>query len=97
MLKNSVTLNGLSDDQKFFAKSYIIPTLIKSTETSGKTFTDKEIAELYEINLTTVRRWKKDVKNRSQPNTKLCSTLPHNWIIRKDGKWEKTEWKEVFG
>jgi hypothetical protein len=54
MLRNSVTLNGLNDDQKFFAKSYIIPTLIESTETSGKTFTNKEIAEIYDVSLTTI-------------------------------------------
>ena len=77
---------------KFFNRSHIIPALIDA----GETFTDKEIAEIYDVSLTTIRRWKKDIKTRSQPNTKLCSTLPHNWIIRKDGKWERTEWKGVF-
>lgn len=46
---------------KFFNRSHITPALIKV----GETFTDKEIAEIYNVSLTTVRRWKKDVKNRS--------------------------------
>ena len=77
---------------KFFKRSHITPALIQA----GETFTDKEIAEIYDVSLTTIRRWKKDVKARRQPNTKLCSTLPHSWIIEKDGKWERTEWKGVF-
>ena len=77
---------------KFFKRSHIIPELIDA----GKTFTDKEIAEIYDVSLTTIRRWKKAVKARRQPNTKLCSTLPHSWIIKKNGKWERTEWKGVF-
>jgi DNA-binding transcriptional regulator YiaG len=77
---------------KSFKLSHITPALIDA----GKTFTDKEIAEIYGVSLTTIRRWKKDVKARRQPNTKLCSTLPHSWIIKKDGKWERTEWKGVF-
>ena len=78
---------------KFFNRSHITPALIKT----GEIFTDKEIAEIYGVSLTTICRWKKDVKARRQPNTKLCSTLPHSWIIKKDGKWERTEWKGVFG
>jgi Trp operon repressor len=77
---------------KFFKRSHIIPKLIDA----GETFTDKEIAEIYGVSLTTIRRWKKAVKARRQPNTKLCSTLPHSWIIKKNGKWERTEWKGVF-
>ena len=77
---------------KFFNRSHIIPALIDA----GETFTDKKIAEIYDVSLTTIRRWKKDIKTRSQPNTKLCSTLHHSWIIEKDGKWERTEWKGVF-
>ena len=77
---------------KFFKRSHITPALIKA----GQTFTDKEIAEIYDVSLTTIRRWKKDIKTCSQPNTKLCSTLHHSWIIEKDGKWERTEWKGVF-
>ena len=77
---------------KFFKRSHITPALIQS----GETFTDKEIAEIYDVSLTTVHRWKKAVKSRSQPNTKLCSTLSHSWIIEKDGKWERTEWKGIF-
>jgi DNA invertase Pin-like site-specific DNA recombinase len=64
---------------KFFKRSHIIPELIDA----GKTFTDKEIAEIYDVSLTTIRRWKKAVKARRQPNTKLCSTLPHSFIIKK--------------
>jgi transposase len=67
---------------KFFNRSHITPALIDA----GETFTDKEIAEIYDVSLTTIRRWKKSVKARRQPNTKLCSTLPHSWIIKKDGK-----------
>ena len=77
---------------KFFNRSHIIPALIDA----GETFTDKEIAEIYDVSLTTTRRWKKDIKACRQTNTKLCSTLHHSWIIKKDGKWERTEWKGVF-
>lgn len=77
---------------KFFNRSHITPTLIKV----GETFTDKEIAEIYGVSLTTICRWKKDIKACRQPNTKLCSTLSYAWIIKKDGKWERTEWKGVF-
>lgn len=77
---------------KFFKRSHITPALIQA----GETFNDKEIAEIYDVSLTTIRRWKKDIKSRRQPNTKLCSTLPHSWTIKKDGKWERTEWKGVF-
>ena len=90
MLK--VEYKGLNDNKKFFNRAHITPALIDA----GETFTDKEIAEIYDVSLTTVHRWKKAVKNRSQLNTKLCSTLPHSWIIEKDGKWERTEWKGVF-
>ena len=94
MLRNSVTLNGLNDDQKFFAKSYIIPTLIESTETSGKTFTDKKIAKLYEINLTTARKWRKYIINEWEPNTNLCCSysLPKIWKIKDNKMWERTEY-----
>lgn len=77
---------------KSFKRSHITPALIQA----GETFNDKEIAKIYDVSLTTIRRWKKDVKARCQPNTKLCSTLLHSWIIRKNGKWERTEWKGVF-
>ena len=77
---------------KFFNRSHITPALIKA----GETFADKEIAEIYDVSLSTICRWKKDVKSRRQPNTKLCSTLSHSWIIKKDGKWERTEWKGAF-
>lgn len=92
MLKISVTLNGLSDDQKFFAKSYIIPTLIEPTETSGKTFTDREITELYEINLTTARKWRKYIRNEWEPNTNLCCSysLARIWKIKDNKMWERT-------
>nr|QNL31609.1 MAG: hypothetical protein [Bacteriophage sp.] len=94
MLKNSVTLNSLSGDQKFFAKSYIIPTLIESTETSGKTFTDGEIAELYEINLTTARKWRKYIRKEWEPSTNLCCSysLPKIWKINDNKMWERTEY-----
>lgn len=88
MLRKLVTLNGLNDDQKFFAKSYIIPTLIES----GETFTDKEIAELYEINLNSVRKWRKHIKNKWEPNTNLCCSyfLPKIWKIKDNKMWERT-------
>ena len=95
MLRNSVTLNGLNDDQKFFAKSYIIPTLIES----GETFTNGEIAELYGINLATVCEWRKYIENEWEPNTNLCCSysLPKIWRIKdsklKDSKlWERTKY-----
>ena len=88
MLKNSVTLNGLNDDQRFFTKSYIIPNLIES----GETFTDGEIANLYEINLTTARKWRKYIRNEWEPNTNLCCSysLPKIWKIRDNKMWERT-------
>ncbi len=90
MLRNPVILNGLSDVQKFFAKSYIIPTLIES----GETFADKEIAELYEINLTTVCKWRKDIKNEWEPNTGLCCSysLSKIWKIKNNKMWERTRY-----
>ena len=90
MLRNSVTLNGLNDDQKFFAKSYIIPTLIES----GETFTDGEIAELYGINLATVCEWRKYIENEWKSNTNLCLSysLPKIWKIKDSKLWERTEY-----
>ena len=90
MLK--VEYRGLNDNKKFLNRSHIIPALIDT----GESFTDNQIAEIYDVSLTTVRRWKKDIKARRQSNTKLCSTLLHSWIIKKDSRWERTEWKTVF-
>ena len=94
MLINPAILNGLSDDQKIFAKSFIIPTLIEPSETSGNTFTDKEIAELYEINLPTARKWRKYIKNEWEPNTNICCSycLPKIWKITDNKMWQRTEY-----
>jgi len=75
---------GDSNDIKWY-REYTIPRIVLV----GRIFTDQEFAVLYEVSLSTVKRWKKRIKNGINFKTKLCSNLTDHWIIRTDGKWEK--------
>lgn len=77
-------LGNYNDVQEY--RNYTIPRIVFV----GRTFTDREFASLYEISLSTVKRWKKSVKNGSNPETNFYLNLTDNWMIRSDGKWEKT-------
>ena len=72
-------------DSNDWYRNYTIPKIVLV----GRIFTDQEFANLYEVSLSTVKRWKKHIKNGSNPKTNLCPHLTNNWIIRSDGKWEK--------
>ena len=76
-------LGDYADDKWY--RNYTIPKIVRI----GTIFTDQEFARLYEVNLSTVKRWKESVKMASNPKTRICSNLKDNWIIRTDGKWEK--------
>lgn len=77
-------LGNYNDNQEY--RNYTIPKIVLV----GRTFTDQEFARLYEVSLSTVKRWKGSVKNGNNPKTNLCSNLTKNWTVRSDGKWEKT-------
>ena len=67
-------------------RNYTIPKIVFV----GRIFTDQDFARLYEVSLSTVKRWKGSVKNGNNPKTNLCSNLTENWTVRSDGKWEKS-------
>lgn len=67
-------------------QNYTIPKIVFV----GRIFTDQEFARLYEVSLSTVKRWKGSVKNGNNPKTNLCSNLTENWTVRSDGKWKKS-------
>ena len=83
-------LGDYTDDKWY--RNYTIPKIVLT----GRIFTDQEFARLYEVNLSTVKRWKESVKMASNPKTRICSNLKDNWIIRSDGKWEKAGCRPHF-
>ena len=48
-------------------RNYTIPKIVFV----GRIFTDQEFARLYEVSLSTVKRWKGSVKNGNNPFPKL--------------------------
>jgi len=78
-------LSLFSDDIKWHRK-YIIPRIVPL----GRIFTDQEFAVLYDVNLSTVKRWKKHVQGSNPKPINSRSHLTDHWIIRTDGKWEKS-------
>nr|QNL31606.1 MAG: hypothetical protein [Bacteriophage sp.] len=65
-------LGNYNDDQEY--RNYTIPRIVFV----GRTFTDREFASLYEVSLSTIKKWKESVRNGSNPETNLCSNLIDN-------------------